>query len=169
MVEEFEKMDAFLSKANLMMKRILHAITMQDISSIEHFLKDDVYENLQKEMEKDSLLNRHVIYDEVNVKSAIQRTFEDSDSIYIEVLFSIRALKYYVSNDSNEKNGNFSSRTEFVKKVLFTRLKNAKSQVAPRCFGCGSTIDYYQNGVCSNCGRVYDFELFDYVIQEMDW
>lgn len=161
-------MDDFLGKANLMLKRILHAITLDECSYIEHFMKKDVYNELLTRIEKDKSLHRREIFDEVNVSSSILRVNTTTDEEQIEVLFSIKSLHYYENIDTKEISGVSNKRGEFSLKVLFSKKRLAEKNEG-RCLGCGATIDYYHNGICPHCSRTYDLELFDYVIEEMDW
>ena len=53
--------------------------------------------------------------------------------------------------------------------IVIMSYNNApEERVTNRCYGCGTTFDINQSGICPVCGRVYDLEEIDYYIDEFE-
>ena len=161
--------EEFISRANLMVKKILNSITLNELEKVRHFMSDELYQKYQNEINHNISLGRRVIYDEINVNCQLAGGREDDEYYYVNVSCTCKYLKYALSLASGTLvDGSDNQRLVTAMKILFRRKKGSSREDVARCLGCGVTLNINDNGKCPNCGRVYDLADFDYIIVEMD-
>ena len=166
--EEFEK-EEFISKVNLIVKKIYNAITMLEFKNVSHFMSEELARKFSREIELLKDEGKKLVYDEVSVQSQITNAYQDSDYYYIEVRCECQYIKYYVSlADGKMIDGDTNNRVMVPAKLLFRKKKGTSMEEVTRCSGCGTTINIYHDGKCPNCGRIYDLHQYDYIIVKMD-
>jgi len=161
--------DRLLLKANHMIKSILYAYSDRDLKRVRHFMSEGCYQALLKHFEEDDRLHRRMHYDEVRVTSLLNRMFETEEYYNIEVIASCNAYIWSEVEGQDAIEGSQERKSSFGMKALFVKRIDAQVQDVVRCQGCGSSFNIKQNGECPNCGRVYDLDKFDFIIQEMDF
>ncbi len=172
-LEEFQKRDPsfqenmFLSHANEIIKRMFTSISCNQLENIQHFVSKTVYQNLKKEIEEASSFFSRLIYDEIKVSTLID-DFKEIDGYWmIHVTAHCKYLKYYLSlRDGHIVKGNDTVRQDQNFKVVFKKKIGASSNEF-RCLGCGITISIHEGGKCPQCGRIFDLELFDYILDSI--
>ena len=173
-VEEFQKLrhdfseSRFLSSANHMIKRMFNAVTLNQFDQIQHFMSDSVY---QKFMDmKSSAEENHtkLVFNQVNVHCVIHDIMVQSEYDEISVRATCKYCKYFTSLDGTIVKGNSTNRIEREYLVVFQKPVNGHRGIVDRCLGCGRSLAVNESGVCPDCGRVYDLELFDYIIKKFD-
>lgn len=159
----------FISKVNNMLKKIYNAITLNELDTVKHFLSESAFQKIQKKNDDVVQKGNHLIYEEVNVSSGIRNIDEDEDYYRIEVYATIKYLEYIKSNDGRIVSGNDLDRVTTNKRVLLRKIKKTiDKKNYYRCLGCGATLDINDNGKCSHCGRIFDLEEFDYIIDSIE-
>lgn len=159
--------DKFITKANGRIKKVYNAISLNKLPSIEHFLSEDMYENITNKVESLNNSSSKIFYGEVNVNSSISDILEDDEFFIIIVDCNLRYLKYYVDSNFNYSSGDNSNRIVDNQKIVFKKSKTAKDSGVFRCLGCGMTFNINADGVCPSCGRVFDLDEFDYIISDI--
>jgi hypothetical protein len=176
-VDEFVKMDAtfnqgmFLTKVNNIFVKLLTAIMMDDLDSVRHFIRDDVYEWAESITKEVRDKGQRQMYDELNVKeSRIDSIIEESRQYVIKVYLQSRYLNYIINlSDGNLVSGNDYSRIQVNYNLLFTKKKAAQKQgIARKCPGCGAPISVNTSGKCEYCGSTYNQEDYDWVLTKLE-
>ena len=176
MADEIKKYDddfteaTFLTKADHIFIMILSAIMENDLSSVKHYLSEDVYnhfDELVKSYEKDKVIR---LFDEMNVKSTdiVNYTVEDN-KLNIKVLLVSRYMDYFIDEDGEFKSGINDHRIELEHHITFTKRLDAKDlDEVRRCPTCGHSLDINASGLCPYCGQTIDMSDYDYIITEID-
>ncbi len=175
MIEEIKKIDTnfdesmFLSKVDHIFIMILDAIMERDLSTVKHYLSDDIYNKFNDMV--NSYLNSHKIrlFDEMNVKSTnIDSVNITEEDININVTITSRYMDYFIDEDGNYISGVNDHRIELIHKIVFTKKINAKElKEARRCPNCGNTLDINHSGVCPYCNQTIDMSNYDYILVEI--
>ena len=175
MIEEIKKIDTnfdeamFLSKVDHIFIMILDAIMERDLSTVKHYLSDDIYNKFNDMV--NSYLNSHKIrlFDEMNVKSTnIDSVNITEEDININVTITSRYMDYFIDEDGNYISGVNDHRIELLHKLVFTKKINAKElKEARRCPNCGNTLDINHSGVCPYCNQTIDMSNYDYILVEI--
>ncbi|MBP5679009.1 MAG: hypothetical protein J6X28_04200 [Bacilli bacterium] len=161
-----EQLSAFLETASFRVKKILQEYSSGDLLRVQHFLDPVLYQRLQKELNFNLKNDQRKVYEEIHVDSTLNREYTENDSFFVEVLCTCKCISY-IARKEEVLFGLKDRRTTFAFPVLFEKKKDAKDVMVDRCLGCGNPLPIDRNGVCPQCGRVYDLALFDYVIKEM--
>jgi predicted lipid-binding transport protein (Tim44 family) len=175
MIEEIIKYDkgfteaTFLTKADHIFIMILNAIMENDLSTVKHYLSEDVYNHFNELVNK--YTEEHVIrlFDEMNVKSTnIDSVNITEEDININVTITSRYMDYFIDEDGNYISGVNDHRIELIHKIVFTKKINAKElKEARRCPNCGNTLDINHSGVCPYCNQTIDMSNYDYILVEI--
>ena len=81
---DFEE-SIFITKVNSRIKKIYNAITLGDVDTVKHFMSDELYSKITDYVKNNDDDNKIVIYDEVNISSAILNIDEDNNNYIITV------------------------------------------------------------------------------------
>jgi predicted lipid-binding transport protein (Tim44 family) len=176
MIDEIRKYDddfteaTFLTKADHIFIMILSAIMENDLSSVKHYLSEDVYnhfDELVKSYEKDKVIR---LFDEMNVKSTdIIDAYKNDNGINIVVKLVSRYMDYFINEDGEFASGINDHRIELSHNIVFTKNLNAKElDEVRRCPTCGHSLDINSSGLCSFCGNTIDMSEYDYIVTEID-
>ena len=176
--------ELFITKANLMIKKILYAITLNDLAKVDHFISDKLYNNLLKQIENAHKNGYDLIYDEINVNTIVKNVKDEMGIYTIIADANIKCLKYLKSKEDNSiadsdrislnsQSINIhaalpSNRINLTKRVVFKKVQNTENRDTNRCRGCGTTYNINESGICPTCGRVFDLEKVDYYIAEFE-
>lgn len=176
MKDEIVKYDAyyneamFLSKVDHIFIMILDAIMDNDMSSVKHYLSDDIYqkyESLVNEYKEKGLTR---LFDQMNVKSTdINRYDVNDNKLNIYVTIHARHMDYFIDENGNYVSGVNTHRIEKDYHITFTKKLDAKElKEARRCPSCGNTLDINDTGVCPYCKSTIDMSIYDYIITKID-
>lgn len=176
MIEEITKYDVnfneamFLSKADHIFIMILSAIMDNDISSVKHYLSDEIYEKFNTLVEGYKSKNLIRLFDEMNVKSTnISNVVVDNEKINIIVNLTSRYMDYFLNDEGDYVSGINDHRIELNHKIVFSKYLNATELgLARRCPSCGHNLDINASGVCPYCNSTIDMSKYDYIITEID-
>lgn len=163
--------ELFITKANLMIKKILYAITLKDLAKVDHFISDNVYNKIIKQMENANLNGYDLVYDEINVNTTIKDIKEQNNSYQIITNVTIKCLRYLKAKEDKkiiESNIINNNRITLNKRIVFKKVQNIENRDTNRCRGCGTTYNINDSGICPVCGRIFDLEKIDYYIDEFE-
>ena len=175
-VNEFVNIDntfneaMFLTKVNNIFIKFFSAIMADNLSNVDHFISDNVYNYGERIIDKVRSKNYRQMYDELNVKNSRINNIEVTDNEYIiEVYLEARYMDYIIDlNTGNIVSGNDSSRIEvdyslrFVKKIGFLQ-----QGIARKCPACGAPMNVNKSGKCDYCGSIYNQEDYDFVLDDI--
>ena len=160
--------ELFISKANNMVKRLYNAITLNELEHVDHFISDNVYNEIEAQIKKADSKNCRIVYDEINVDTNIYDIKEVLNAYKIYADVEIKCLRYTKEKNSDAIiGGDPNNRINISKMIVFKKKLNNNDLVTNRCRGCGTTYDINYSGICPVCGRTYDLEEIDYYIDEM--
>ncbi len=176
MKEELLKVDPnfdesmFLSKADHIFIMLLDAIMERDLSSVRHYLSDEIFERYNTLVQNYLKEKKIRLFDEMNVKSTQIRNIKvENGLITIEVNLTSRYMDYYVDEDGNYLFGTNDHRIEKENHITFTKKVGAKELgSARRCPSCGNTLDINHTGVCPYCNSTIDMSDYDYIITGLE-
>ena len=176
MLEEIQKYDkdfteaTFLTKVDHIFIMLLSAIMENDLSSVKHYLSDEVYnyfDELVKSYEKDGVTR---LFDEMNVKYTDIIDYSVEDNILnINVLLTSRYMDYFIDEDGEFASGINDHRIELEHKITFTKRLDAKKlNEVRRCPSCGHSLDINATGLCPFCNQTIDMSDYDYIVTKID-
>ena len=160
----------FKTKADNIYIQIFTAIMKQDLIRIKHFVSEEIYNELETKVASLQKQNLIQMYGELNVTDTkIINILEDEEKFQIEVSLLTKYLDYRI--DKNTKkiiSGNAEIRKEEYKKLIFTKIKNAKKLGTSRtCESCGANLDINFDGRCPYCGNIFKLQNYDWILKEI--
>lgn len=157
-----------ISKVNNMVKLIYNSITLNKLEDVIQFMSGDLYNKFKKTIDDNTSNNCRVIYDEVNVNSEIKNITNMDEYIFIDVRCNVKFLRYYVSlSDGSYISGDRDNRIDRILNITLKRKSNVENINTFNCLGCGSSINITNGYKCPNCGRVFDLDEYDFIIDKM--
>ena len=159
--------DIILMRASHKIKKILYAYSDGKLKSIRHFMSKKLYDKLSSQLENDKNNKQKVCIDEINVELKFNRSFTKDNYDYIEALCYYKLLKYTTSS-GKVIDGDSENRVAYSSNVILKKHVNADERTYIECLGCGKSFDLMSTNKCPKCGRVYELEIYDYVIDEME-
>ena len=165
-----ENMEIEKGKFSNIFIKILVGIMSSDLSKVKHFLSEDLYNELQNEININIKNNEIHCFDEPNVKEINVIDYKQDDKYDIATIRLIsRYMDYYIDKDSLKfKRGVNTHRIEKEHTLVFKRLLNAHKGAVVRCPGCGASLDVNNTGLCKFCGQIYSAITYDYVLYEVN-
>ena len=160
----------FLTKADHIFIMILDAIMDNDMSSVKHYLTDEIY-NRYVEMVNEYIEKGYTrLFDEMNVKSTeITGVNFENDKINIIVNLVSRYMDYFVDDNGDYVSGINTHRIEKSHTIIFSKNLDAKKlNEARRCPSCGNSLNINNTGVCPYCNQTIDMSKYDYIITQID-
>ena len=145
-------------------------IMKQDLKDVDHFIGDDLYNNLQKKINSLKIQNKRQMYDELNVKNTrILNRRETDEKEIIDVEIISRYMDYIIDiNTGNTLYGDDTRRVEKVNILTFEKRKNTKEiKIIRKCPTCGASMDVNNSGECKFCRTIFNQEDYDYVLVSM--
>ena len=161
---------AFKSYVDNVFVKIYSAIMYDELETVRHFMKEDLYQQLQRKVEVLNQKNLRQMYDELNVKSTTIVDFQMTETeLKIKVNLISRYLDYFLNKETGDfVSGNNQSRVEKSNLLTFSKKKDFLIQKEVRkCPGCGASISVNTNGICSYCGSTYNLEDYDYILESL--
>lgn len=161
----------FKTKADNIYIQIFTAVMKQDLTRIKHFVSDEIYRELETKVINLQKQNLIQMYGELNVTDTnIVNIIENEEKFQIEVSLLTKYLDYKIDKDSKKLvSGNAEIRKEEFKKLIFTKVKNAKRLgISRTCESCGANLDINSDGRCPYCGNIFKLENYDWVLKEIN-
>ena len=176
MKEEILKYDknfdesVFLTRIDHIFIMVLSAIMDNDMSSVKHYLSDEVYEKFDTMVKGYTEKGKIRLFDEMNIKeSSISSVNVDEERIHITARIVTRYMDYFLDENGNYVSGINDHRVENTHYVVFSKRLNAEElKSARRCPNCGHTLDVNNSGICPYCNGVFNMEKYDYIVTSMD-
>jgi len=156
----------FLSRVDHIFIMLLDAIMQRDISSVKHYLSDEIYNKYNSIVSDYKSKNITRLFDEMNVKtSRITNINITDDYIDIDVSLTSRYMDYFIDNNGNYVSGINDHRIEIINSLTFRKKRNSKElKEARRCPNCGKTLDINHSGICPYCNGTFNLSDYDYIL-----
>lgn len=161
----------FKAKVDNVFIQLYAGVMKQDLQKVRHFLSDDVYEKFSKRIIAKQDKGQVQIYDELNVSGTnIINISEFDDRFEIEVSLLSKYLDYVIDKSTRKFiSGNRNIRTEKRVRLVFSKIKNAKTLgLARSCNACGANMDLNRSGKCEYCGTIYELKEYDWVLKSIE-
>lgn len=173
-MDEFIKYDKTYSDENVLTYinnvfiQILLAISTKEISNIDHFVGDNVYNELKERIEALNQNGYTQKYDELNVfKTTILLKKVNQGYLTLKVELISRALDYVIDANKEIVLGNKLQRVEKKHYLTFQKNINTENEtILKKCPTCGAGIDVNANGKCPYCHSIFDMENHGWVLME---
>ena len=140
---------------------LLHAISKENISIVDHYLDDALSSKYKKIIENNIKNNVRQVYRQANITD-LNIIEEDDNFVTFEA--KTRHIEYFV----NRKNNKFVSgdNTTRISKttILKFRKNNIKTKTLYNCPNCGAGLKINSSGICSYCGISLDDKFSPYVL-----
>ena len=140
---------------------LLHAISKENISMVDHFL-DDKLTNKYKEIIENNIKNNvKQVYRQLNITN-LNIVKEDDDGITLEG--TTRYISYFVNRKNNKyvSGDNINRITKHI--VLKFRKNKIENKSLYNCPNCGAGLNINATGICSYCGETMDENYSPYVL-----
>jgi len=160
----------FMTKVDNIFVKLHTCVMKGDLSDVDHFISDEVYEKYQKYIDELKSNDERQMYDELNVKSTkIMNVIDNGDSYKVEVEIISRYMDYVIDvNDGTLKRGINTSRVEKRNILTFEKKKEVlDTKIVRKCPGCGASISVNTSGQCSYCGTIYNLEDYDFILKDI--
>ncbi|MBE6147100.1 MAG: hypothetical protein E7168_02055 [Firmicutes bacterium] len=165
-----EKEELLLDKFQHIFIMLHHAIMMDDVNRVKHFLSNDMFRKYDSFLQNLTVNNERQMYDELNVKSSRILQVETTDTKKIVTVEMIsRYMDYIVDKETMiYKRGNNKRRIEKKNILIFEKKLNSNDIDTFSCQSCGSSLDINYTGVCSYCREVTSLEDHDYILVTLE-
>ena len=176
MIQELEKIDksfsegTFLTKVDHIFIMILNGIMDNDMTSVKHYLSNEVYEKFCKLTDKYISMKATRLFDEMNVSSTKITNIDITDEeILVHVNIESKYMDYLIDENGNFLSGVNDHRIVTNHNIIFSKKRNALSlSEIRRCPGCGASLDLNDSAVCKYCNRPFDMSDYDYIVVDID-
>ena len=161
----------FLAYVDNIYIKILHAIMLNKLDTVRHFMNDEVSIELSNhliELENKNLIE---MYEMTNVKSSSINSIKELDDRFrIEVKLISRYVTYLMDKTTKKIiSGDDSNRIEKTSYLIFEKIKDSKIQgICRKCKNCGASIDVNRDGKCKYCGSIYNLEDYDWILVKIN-
>ena len=140
---------------------LLHAISKENISIVDHYLDNDLSAEFKAIVEKNIKNNVRQVYRQLNISNV--NILEENDK-YLTIEATTRYIGYYVDRKTAKcvsgDNKNRISQTV----VLKFRKNSTDSKILFNCPNCGAGLNINASSICSYCGIAVDDRFSPYIL-----
>ena len=165
-IDNFNEIN-FKSYVDNIFIKLLHAVMLNKLDTVDHFISDGVYYMLNEKIKELDEKNLIQMYEMTNVRESSITNFEETDDKYIiTVTLHSRYVDYLIDKNTKQTvSGDDEHRVEKTNILKFERSKDIKKQsIARKCPTCGANMDINNNGKCKYCGSIYDLENYNFIL-----
>lgn len=140
---------------------LLHAISKENISIVDHCLDDELAKEFKQQIEKNMANNVRQVYRQLNI-SNVEIVNEDIEFVTIEA--QTRYITYFVDRKTN-KYVSGDNTTRISNNVIMKFKKNdSKSKSVYNCPNCGAGLSINTSGICSYCNNPIGEQFSPYIL-----
>lgn len=140
---------------------LLHAISKENISMVDHFLDDELTIKYKQIIENNIKNNVKQVYRQPNITN-LNIVKEDED--YVTLEGTTRYISYFV-NRKNNKYVSGDNINRITKNIVLKFKKNKiENKSLYNCPGCGAGLNVNTTGICSYCGATMKDSFSPYVL-----
>lgn len=160
----------FKTKVDNIFVKLYTCVMKGNLSDVDHFIGDDLHNELQSLIDNLKSNNQRQMYDELNVKntSIISRNILDDKEV-VEVEIISRYMDYIIDMDTGDViSGDDTRRIEKRNILVFEKKITTKDiGIVRKCPGCGASISVNTSGKCEYCDSIFNQEDYDYVLMSI--
>lgn len=160
----------FITNANNIFVQLNISIMENDLSKIDHFVNDNVFNKLKIKLDNLNKENQIQVFDEINIKQTTVLKIEELEKNFIaKVNITSEYISYVIDKTTRTVvNGNPNLTIEKENYLTFEKQKDSNIQSeARKCHSCGSNININDNGKCQYCGAIYNLEKYDWFLTDL--
>lgn len=140
---------------------LLHAISQENISIVDHCLDDALTAKYKQLIETNIQKNVKQVFRQLNITN-LHRIQQDDEYVTYEGL--VRYITYYVDRQNN-KYVSGDNKTRISKNVVLKFKKNdINSRTIFKCPNCGAGLKINATSICTYCGSSIDERYSPYVL-----
>ena len=140
---------------------LLHAISKENISMVDHYLDDELTKKINSFIENNKENNVKLIFRQQNI-SDVSIISETDNTVTIQG--EIKHISYFV-NRKNNKYVSGDNKTRVTKNIILTFRKNdVESKTVIHCPNCGATLKINATSICNYCNQPLDERFSHYVL-----
>lgn len=140
---------------------LLHAISKENISIVDHYIDDDLATKINNYIENNKTNNVKQVFRQQNI-SNVDILNESDDCITIRA--DIKHITYFVDRTSNNYvYGDNQTRKKNTITLKF-RKNNIQAKAIIHCPSCGAGLKINNSAICSYCGESLDESYSHYVL-----
>lgn len=140
---------------------LLHAISKEDISIVDHYLDDALTNKYKEIIENNKKNNVRQVYRQPNISNVSVITENDE---YVTFECDIKYISYLVDRKTNKfVSGDNKNRISKTVDLVF-RKNSVEKKVIYYCPNCGAGLKINSTGICSYCGITVDERFSPYVL-----
>lgn len=159
----------FISKANNIFIMLCTSIMDNDLSRVDHFIGDKLYDNYKKKIEYLKENNLIQVYENLKINLTFitgVKVLEDKFVIEVNMIYSCK--NYQIDKDTKKLITGNRNTIERSDTFIFEKRRNFKTLGEVRkCPNCGSPMDLNNNGVCDYCKQVFSQENYDWILVDI--
>lgn len=150
-----------ISKVKNIYIMLLHAISKENISIVDHCLDDELTKKYKTIIENNIKNNTKQLFRQLNLTN-LNIVYENDE--YVTFQGIARYITYYVNRNTNEYvSGDNKNRITKTITLKF-RKNNVESKILYKCPNCGVGIEINASGVCSYCDAALDERFSPYIL-----
>ncbi len=160
----------FITNVNNIFVQLNISIMKNDLTTIDHFVDDNVFNQLKNKLDILNSNNQTQVFDEINIKQTTVLRIEELEEHFIgKVNITSEYISYVIDKTTKTIiSGDPNLTVEKENYLTFQKQKDTKIQKeARKCHSCGSNININDNGKCQYCGAIYNLENYDWVLTDL--
>lgn len=140
---------------------LLHAISKENISMVDHFLDDKLTDKYKKIIENNKKNNVKQVFRQLNITNL--KIVEENDKFV-----TLEGITRYIGYKVNRQNNKYVSGdnlTRITKTIILKFRKNdINNKYVFNCPYCGAGLNINDSSICSYCGMAVDERFSPYVL-----
>ena len=150
-----------ISKVKNIYIMLLHAISKETISMVDHYLDDKLTKKIKLDIENNIKNNVRQVFRLPNITGV---TAINEDSNHVTFQCKVRYITYYVNRKTN-KHVSGDKENCITKSILLKFKKNnTKHQTLYSCPTCGAGLEINASSICPYCNMAIDERFSPYVL-----
>ena len=145
---------------------LLHAITKDNISMVDHFLDDNLTAKIDQVIGNNIKNNVKQKFDLLNI-SHVSKLSEDNGKAVFSA--KIRFCDYKVNRKTNKVVSGDSNSTVTHDVILSFKHNNVEQRAVYNCPYCGAGISINTTSICSYCKKPVDERYSEYVLTNITY
>jgi len=150
-----------ISKVKHIYIMLLHSISKENISIVDHYLDDSLTQTIKKNIENNIKNNVKQVYRLPNISNL---SIIQEDNEHITFNSTVKYIKYLVDRKTNKYvSGDNKNRVTKIA-ILKFRKNNLNSKILFNCPSCGAGLNINKTSICPYCDASLDERYSPYVL-----
>lgn len=155
-----------ISKVKNIYIMLLHSITKENISIVDHFLDDNLTAMFGQMINENIKNNVKQKYGLLNISHVAKQT-ETADQVVFSAV--VRFCDYKVDRKTNKVVEGNAEKTVTYNVLLHFRKNDVEDRVLYHCPSCGASLNHNATSICPYCNKSVDERYSKYVLTEISY